>query len=519
MSRSDDDHQYSIFYVCPNNNISQHLCEIANGRLIEEWYQDVNIFKVTSESKERQPWAMKMQVDDCDASWQRHYLKKNYYCNYTSGNAWKRYTKNGLVSPISLLTVIWLMAVVATVGNLVVIAFNSSILLKQYDLFSEVQKIHYTMLINLAVADFLVGIHLSCVAVIAVIFPGSTGRSMVLSLWPLCDIMGVISTISSEISVSVLVLITSFRLYSVLWPYKPVNVKAGLLSIMVCWLFWFCIACIPLINAENNDFMVIGACMEGRFPIVLQYEQSTNLVKTFLNDLDFHCTNITNQRFQLSSKFRGKMHFDVARHLKLVNSGAWRINYYSRQTLCTNKYFFEGEDPYFATSILIMLYNFASFVYLFIAYIFICLKTTTVGSCLSCFNNPGRSSESGARSSENRRLQRKIVLIIATDFLCWIPICFISFWFTIKTADLSNPDTCKFYVENKGSFDAFASVMVPINSAINPLLYSSSIIDFLKIKFWNGPRQDNVIKNKKFLHATQELASVSASVQRIEAIL
>jgi len=201
--------------VCANNNTSQHLRELASGQVTEEWYRDVSNFKM-SKSKDRLSGYAKVQVSDCDALWQEDYLKKNRRCNYISGSTWKRSVSDGLVSPVSLLPIIWLMAFVAVIGNLAVIAFSLNILRNKYNLISEVQKIHHMMVMNLATADFLVGIYLSCVAVVATTFPGASGRLMVLSYWPLCNILGVINTMSSQVPVSVLVLITFFRLYSVL---------------------------------------------------------------------------------------------------------------------------------------------------------------------------------------------------------------------------------------------------------------------------------------------------------------
>lgn len=206
----------------------------------------------------------------------------------------------------------------------------------------------------------------------------------------------------------------------------------------------------------------------------------------------------------------------MAQHLKLVNSGAQRLNYYNQQKLCSNKFFFNGKDPYFFYSLLMLLCNFASFAYLLMAYIFICWKMTSVGSCLSFMNDSG--SESGARIRENQRLQRKTLLIIVTDFLRWMPIAIVSFWFASQTNDISNPDSCKFFVENKGALAVFASVAVPINSAINPVLYSSSLIDVGKaVACWNYPSQDNAKKIVKPLPGAKAVASVSASVHRDEA--
>ena len=66
------------------------------------------------------------------------------------------------------------------------------------------------------------------------------------------------------------------------------------------------------------------------------------------------------------------------------------------------------------------MYNFASF--LFIANVFLCRKTKVIGcSCLLWFGKPGPNRTSGTRAKENRHMQQKTNLIMASDFLCGYP--------------------------------------------------------------------------------------------------
>ena len=57
-------------------------------------------------------------------------------------------------------------------------------------------------------------------------------------------------------------------------------------------------------------------------------------------------------------------------------------------------------------------------------------------------------------------MQRRISRIIITDFLCWIPICIIAF---VKLSGI--------YV-NDVAYIVSAGLLLPINSAFNPILYS-----------------------------------------------
>ena len=57
-------------------------------------------------------------------------------------------------------------------------------------------------------------------------------------------------------------------------------------------------------------------------------------------------------------------------------------------------------------------------------------------------------------------MQLKIMFLVLTDALCWLPICVTCM---ISFAGVKIPDTMYF---------ASACILLPINSAINPLIYS-----------------------------------------------
>ena len=72
------------------------------------------------------------------------------------------------------------------------------------------------------------------------------------------------------------------------------------------------------------------------------------------------------------------------------------------------------------------------------------------------------------------RVQRKIFWIIATNFMSWIPICLLSF---LRLQ--------KYYADHIGGtvYQVAAIVLLPVNSAINPILYSNSIRNLFKKYF------------------------------------
>lgn len=57
-------------------------------------------------------------------------------------------------------------------------------------------------------------------------------------------------------------------------------------------------------------------------------------------------------------------------------------------------------------------------------------------------------------------MQRKILRLVATDFCCWVPICVMAF---VKLAGCHVANT---------AFAFAAVILLPLNSALNPILYS-----------------------------------------------
>ena len=75
-------------------------------------------------------------------------------------------------------------------------------------------------------------------------------------------------------------------------------------------------------------------------------------------------------------------------------------------------------------------------------------------------------SKNQATQQENRALQTKVAILIATDFLCWVPfvVNVISGLHNLKIIDATS-----WYV-------SFAMTVLPLNSVINPLIYDNELI-------------------------------------------
>ena len=124
-------------------------------------------------------------------------------------------------------------------------------------------------------------------------------------------------------------------------------------------------------------------------------------------------------------------------------------------------YVYRGESAW-EYSLVIITVNFMSFIFIAISYI--CMFRKAKENKFEIRNNQ--------RKKQHSRMQKRISRIIITDFLCWIPTCIMAF---VKLNGFHVDDVA--YIISAG-------LLLPINSAFNPLLYSS-LLDKLKEIFRN----------------------------------
>lgn len=111
----------------------------------------------------------------------------------------------------------------------------------------------------------------------------------------------------------------------------------------------------------------------------------------------------------------------------------------------------------YSVAIFIVL-NLAAFLFILAAYIFIIL---TVFKSQRRINSNGESNTSLNREST---LARRVFAIILTDFSCWVPVVILSI--LALFGKFKDPDGTVYVW--------FAVFVVPINSSVNPVLYTFS---------------------------------------------
>ncbi|KAJ7393963.1 hypothetical protein OS493_003632 [Desmophyllum pertusum] len=286
---------------------------------------------------------------------------------------------------------IWLLGILAVFGNLAVIAWR---LIRRDD-----HPVQTCLLTNLAVSDFLMGIYLMIIAIKDQLWAGAyfsfdlTWRS-----GALCKVAGILSVMSSEVSVLMLTVITADRLISIVFAFSCSRLTLRG-TYVICTVVWICGTIIAVIPAIDTPF--------------------------FYNE---------DRRYG----FYGRSSVCLPLQLSPERLAGWE----------------------YSVGVFIGL-NLAAFLFIIVAYIAIIVKVSRSQRRVKAHGESDVSSNSMKRESA---LARRVSAIILTDFSCWIPVIILSI--------LSL--TGQFHDEQGFVYVWFAVFVLPVNSSVNPVLYTFS---------------------------------------------
>ena len=284
-----------------------------------------------------------------------------------------------LIDNPALRILLWLMAVVATGGNLAVLLYRCL-----WDR-QHLRACHSIYPCNLALSDLLMGLYLLIIAGADSQFRGEYALfDEEWRLGPVCHVAGFLSTLSSETSAMFILFITLDRFLAIQFPFGQyrLSLRKTWLLCGTTWLTGLLIASLPLIISD------------------------------------------------------------------------WEV--YSYNSICVGLPL--SNDAYkgsiFSTAIFI---GMNSFLFFLIAF-------GQAGIYRANWINSKRAAlseeQAKRRYKQDLSVARQLSLIVITDFLCWFPICVMGLM--AKTGHrISN-----------SAYAWSAVVVIPLNSAINPLLYT-----------------------------------------------
>ncbi|XP_077989816.1 uncharacterized protein LOC144444277, partial [Glandiceps talaboti] len=310
---------------------------------------------------------------------------------------------------------IWILGFLAFLGNIFVIIWR----IKKNDL----KNVPNLLVWNLAVADLLMGIYLLIIASADMYYRGEYIQYD--DFWrssSLCSFAGFLSTLSSEVSVFTLTVMTIDRFVIIVFPFKFIRLKLKTCTylIVVGWILVAVVSFLPLVGISY-----FGESFYGRSAVCLS----------------LHLTN--------------------------ESTPGWE----------------------FSVGIFLAL-NFLSFILIFVCYLLMYVSVR-------------RSKKaSGLKSSKSSKaaatIAKRMTLIVLTDFCCWVPITVMGI--------LALTDA----VTIPGIVYAWTAVFIlPFNSAMNPILYTISTINFKKTTTKAGQHQSSEVTRNVSQYQMGKLRGVS----------
>uniref|UniRef100_H2XY79 G-protein coupled receptors family 1 profile domain-containing protein n=1 Tax=Ciona intestinalis TaxID=7719 RepID=H2XY79_CIOIN len=165
-------------------------------------------------------------------------------------------SREELIKVPFLRAMVWFMAFVAIIGNSKSLIKNS--IKAQNARAPGVVVINKLLILNLSIADLLMGIALLIIGIKSAQFSGQyCWRDLLWRSSTTCDVIGILSVLSCEASVLSLVCLTSYRVYMIYFPFKSttVSTKVASIWIMCIWVVCFILALLPLVD-QLSRYMV-----------------------------------------------------------------------------------------------------------------------------------------------------------------------------------------------------------------------------------------------------------------------
>ena len=332
--------------------------------------------------------------------------------------------------------------------------------------------------------DFLIGLYLIILSVYdSIIFGSSYCRKQPVWLTGVpCILLGVISTIGSQVSVFSMTVMSCIKMYGVTFRSmsipSPVNKKkvGKVISMASAILISsLAIALIPLVPSLE-DYFVQGMYYDPSYKVFIGFPNKDRHMKV-LQEYYKSEQNISNNSLswkEIGEKVDGMFTQDYG----ILTRNP--VHFYGNDGVCLFKYFVRTDDARRSRNSslteeeakysqndpvvwIMLVINLICFIIMTVCYIRITWKTGKSTRQSGQCDNP-------ERRKENINLQRRVMLIIATDFLCWVPFIFVS-----ALHNLGKIDASSWYVP-------LAMTVLPINSVINPLIYNKALVEMIKMK-------------------------------------
>ena len=230
---------------------------------------------------------------------------------------------------------------------------------------------------------------------------------------------------------------------------SKIGVLKNIAIILTVIIASLAIAMIPL-HPSLGDYFVNGLSYDTNIPLFAGFPDKNkhkSVLKAYygrMKDRDLSWKVIIDLMDSMfTSNYDGLTHTEVG--------------FYGNDGVCLFKYFVGADDPQKRYVWAILIINCVCFMLISLSYIVIAVTSTRSSKSLT------KNKSNTMVRSRNRKMNRKVAVIIFTDFCCWIPFIGTCALHTIGVIDASP------------WYALFSILVLPINSVINPLLYDNTL--------------------------------------------
>ena len=359
----------------------------------------------------------------------------------------------------------WTIGCIGILTNLKLMINTIPILLKCKKLFQLTNRI---LIILISLGDLTIGIYLIVIAIIdSVVYNDKYCFHQFEWLTsPWCSFFGILNTVGSQLSVFSMTILSIQRAVGInnsMAPPTSINKKNVLqLCLLVIFLLLssFLIAAIPLIDSFE-DFFVNGLAYDQSIPLfigMIDKETHFRALRAYYGRMKYKTLKWGLIKEMIDPIFSHDYNL-VARYKK-------NVHFYGNDGVCLFKYFVKKYDPQWAYTLVVLCLNMGCFLLMSLSYIAIGILTVDSTKMLTKTSGPtGKLVK-----ARNKKMKQRIILIIATDFICWVPfvvVCFLHFFDIIEATPM---------------YSIFSIILLPLNSVINPLIYSCELSVNLYLK-------------------------------------